>query len=85
MCPVVNWTEFKKQSQIIISSVSQASSPHSQHPTVDVSQLHDPHGYSQHSIQVQHIQVAEPSGTGQGATQVSSHNTNSGVRLMSNL
>ncbi|KAA8594105.1 hypothetical protein FQN60_004939 [Etheostoma spectabile] len=39
------------------------------HPTVDVSQLHDPHGYSQHSIQVQHIQVNEASGTGQGATQ----------------
>uniref|UniRef100_A0AAZ3PVI2 PR domain zinc finger protein 10 n=1 Tax=Oncorhynchus tshawytscha TaxID=74940 RepID=A0AAZ3PVI2_ONCTS len=35
----------------------QAGSPHSQHSTVDVSQLHDPHGYSQHSIQVQHIQV----------------------------
>jgi len=51
-------------------SISQASSPHSQAPTVDVSQLHDPHGYSQHSIQVQHIQVSESSGTGQGATQV---------------
>uniref|UniRef100_A0A8L0DPS3 PR domain zinc finger protein 10 n=1 Tax=Oncorhynchus mykiss TaxID=8022 RepID=A0A8L0DPS3_ONCMY len=37
----------------------QAGSPHSQHSTVDVSQLHDPHGYSQHSIQVQHIQVSE--------------------------
>lgn len=65
--------------------VSQASSPHSQHPTVDVSQLHDPHGYSQHSIQVQHIQVAEPSGTGQGATQVNPQYTHSGVRLFSNL
>ncbi|TKS80717.1 Zinc finger protein 10 [Collichthys lucidus] len=56
--------------QLQVVQVAPASSPHSQHPTVDVSQLHDPHGYSQHSIQVQHIQVAEPSGTGQGATQV---------------
>uniref|UniRef100_A0A8C4DP98 PR domain zinc finger protein 10 n=1 Tax=Dicentrarchus labrax TaxID=13489 RepID=A0A8C4DP98_DICLA len=56
--------------QLQVVQVAPASSPHSQHPTVDVSQLHDPHGYSQHSIQVQHIQVTEPSGTGQGATQV---------------
>ncbi|XP_046892312.1 PR domain zinc finger protein 10 isoform X2 [Hypomesus transpacificus] len=55
--------------QLQVVQVAPAS-PHSQHSTVDVSQLHDPHGYSQHSIQVQHIQVAEPSGTGQGATQV---------------
>lgn len=48
----------------------QASSPHSQHQTVDVSQLQDPHGYSQHAIQVQHIQVTEPSGPGQTSTQV---------------
>jgi len=47
----------------------QASSPHS---TVDVSQLHDPHSYSQHSIQVQHIQVSEPTGTVQANAQVSS-------------
>ncbi|KAJ0021899.1 hypothetical protein NQD34_009389 [Periophthalmus magnuspinnatus] len=46
-----------------------ASSPHSQHQAVDVSQLHDPHSYSQHSIQVQHIQVTEPTGNGP-ATQV---------------
>ncbi|KAM6973743.1 PR domain zinc finger protein 10 [Aplochiton taeniatus] len=55
------------QSQHIQLQVVQVApaSPHSQqHPTVDVSQLHDPHGYSQHSIQVQHIQV-EPSGSAQ--------------------
>ncbi|KAM3874907.1 PR domain zinc finger protein 10 isoform 2-T2 [Diretmus argenteus] len=56
--------------QLQVVQVAPASSPHSQHPTVDVSQLHDPHGYSQHSIQVQHIQVSESTGTGQGATQV---------------
>ncbi|XP_060929291.1 PR domain zinc finger protein 10 isoform X1 [Limanda limanda] len=55
--------------QLQVVQVAPASSPHSQHPT-DVSQLHDPHGYSQHSIQVQHIQVTGPPGTGQGATQV---------------
>ncbi|XP_035010723.1 PR domain zinc finger protein 10 isoform X1 [Hippoglossus stenolepis] len=55
--------------QLQVVQVAPASSPHSQHPT-DVGQLHDPHGYSQHSIQVQHIQVTGPSGTGQGATQV---------------
>ncbi|KAM4566409.1 PR domain zinc finger protein 10 isoform 1-T4 [Odontesthes bonariensis] len=55
--------------QLQVVQVAPATSPHSQAPTVDVSQLHDPHGYSQHSIQVQHIQVSESSGTGQGATQ----------------
>uniref|UniRef100_A0A673BB48 PR domain zinc finger protein 10 n=1 Tax=Sphaeramia orbicularis TaxID=375764 RepID=A0A673BB48_9TELE len=54
--------------QLQVVQVAPASSPHSQHQTVDVGQLHDPHGYSQHSIQVQHIQVAENSGTGQGVT-----------------
>uniref|UniRef100_A0A3Q1HWS2 PR domain zinc finger protein 10 n=1 Tax=Anabas testudineus TaxID=64144 RepID=A0A3Q1HWS2_ANATE len=54
--------------QLQVVQVAPASSPHSQHPTVDVSQLHDPHGYSQHSIQIQHIQVTEPSSTGQGVT-----------------
>ncbi|KAG5269059.1 hypothetical protein AALO_G00197830 [Alosa alosa] len=59
--------------QLQVVQVAPASSPHSQHSTVDVSQLHDPHGYSQHSIQVQHIQVAEPTGSSvQGsASQVS--------------
>uniref|UniRef100_A0AAX7U545 PR domain zinc finger protein 10 n=1 Tax=Astatotilapia calliptera TaxID=8154 RepID=A0AAX7U545_ASTCA len=56
--------------QLQVVQVAPASSPHSQHPTVDVNQLHDPHGYSQHPIQVQHIQVTEPSSSGQGATQV---------------
>uniref|UniRef100_A0A3Q3VKH9 PR domain containing 10 n=1 Tax=Mola mola TaxID=94237 RepID=A0A3Q3VKH9_MOLML len=56
--------------QLQVVQVAPASSPHSQHPTVDVSQLHDPHGYSQHSIQVQHIQVTEPSGPGQRSAQV---------------
>uniref|UniRef100_A0A673N4P6 PR domain zinc finger protein 10 n=1 Tax=Sinocyclocheilus rhinocerous TaxID=307959 RepID=A0A673N4P6_9TELE len=42
--------------QLQVVQVAPASSPHSQHSTVDVSQLHDPHSYSQHSIQVQHIQ-----------------------------
>uniref|UniRef100_A0A1A8MYB6 PR domain zinc finger protein 10 n=1 Tax=Nothobranchius pienaari TaxID=704102 RepID=A0A1A8MYB6_9TELE len=55
--------------QLQVVQVAPASSPHSQAPTVDVSQLHDPHGYSQHSIQVQHIQVSEPSGSTQSTSQ----------------
>ncbi|XP_013884751.1 PR domain zinc finger protein 10 isoform X2 [Austrofundulus limnaeus] len=55
--------------QLQVVQVTPASSQHPQPPTVDVSQLHDPHGYSQHSIQVQHIQVSEPSGSAQAATQ----------------
>nr|KAF6282672.1 PR/SET domain 10 [Myotis myotis] len=40
---------------------SKATSPHqSQQSTVDVGQLHDPQTYTQHAIQVQHIQVTEP-------------------------
>uniref|UniRef100_A0A8C1Q208 PR domain zinc finger protein 10 n=1 Tax=Cyprinus carpio TaxID=7962 RepID=A0A8C1Q208_CYPCA len=57
--------------QLQVVQVAPASSPHSQHSTVDVSQLHDPHSYSQHSIQVQHIQVAESTGTAQASAQVS--------------
>lgn len=56
--------------QLQVVQVAPASSPHSQHQAVDVSQLHDPHGYSQHSIQVQHIQVTEPSSNGQATSQV---------------
>ncbi|XP_057204114.1 PR domain zinc finger protein 10 isoform X2 [Triplophysa rosa] len=56
--------------QLQVVQVAQASSPHSQHSTVDVSQLHDPHSYSQHSIQVQHIQVTEPTGSVQANAQV---------------
>uniref|UniRef100_A0A671KSE7 PR domain zinc finger protein 10 n=1 Tax=Sinocyclocheilus anshuiensis TaxID=1608454 RepID=A0A671KSE7_9TELE len=55
--------------QLQVVQVAPASSPHAQHSTVDVSQLHDPHSYSQHSIQVQHIQVAEPTGTVQANAQ----------------
>ncbi|CAL1571017.1 unnamed protein product [Knipowitschia caucasica] len=54
--------------QLQVVQVAPAS-PHSQHQAVDVSQLHDPHGYSQHSIQVQHIQVTEPTGNTQAAAQ----------------
>uniref|UniRef100_A0A3Q3AXG3 PR domain zinc finger protein 10 n=1 Tax=Kryptolebias marmoratus TaxID=37003 RepID=A0A3Q3AXG3_KRYMA len=46
--------------QLQVVQVAPASSPHAQPPAVDVNQLHDPHSYSQHSIQVQHIQVSEP-------------------------
>ncbi|XP_051512220.1 PR domain zinc finger protein 10 isoform X3 [Myxocyprinus asiaticus] len=56
--------------QLQVVQVAPASSPHSQHSTVDVSQLHDPHSYSQHSIQVQHIQVTEPTGAVQTNAQV---------------
>nr|XP_057936646.1 PR domain zinc finger protein 10 [Doryrhamphus excisus]XP_057936647.1 PR domain zinc finger protein 10 [Doryrhamphus excisus]XP_057936648.1 PR domain zinc finger protein 10 [Doryrhamphus excisus]XP_057936649.1 PR domain zinc finger protein 10 [Doryrhamphus excisus]XP_057936650.1 PR domain zinc finger protein 10 [Doryrhamphus excisus]XP_057936652.1 PR domain zinc finger protein 10 [Doryrhamphus excisus] len=56
--------------QLQVVQVAPASSPHSQQPGVDVGPLHDPHGYSQHSIQVQHIQVTEPSASGPGVTQV---------------
>uniref|UniRef100_A0A8C2X0E2 PR domain zinc finger protein 10 n=1 Tax=Cyclopterus lumpus TaxID=8103 RepID=A0A8C2X0E2_CYCLU len=63
--------------QLQVVQVAPASPPHSQHATVDVSQLHDPHGYSQHSIQVQHIQVNEASGTGQGDSQVNTQPSDS--------
>ncbi|RVE65167.1 hypothetical protein OJAV_G00132830 [Oryzias javanicus] len=55
--------------QLQVVQVAPASSPHSQAPTVDVSQLHDPHGYSQQPIQLQHVQVSEASGAGQAAGQ----------------
>lgn len=49
----------------------QATSPHqSQHSTVDVGQLHDPQTYTQHAIQVQHIQVTEPTPATQSSSQV---------------
>lgn len=49
----------------------QATSPHqSQHSTVDVGQLHDPQTYTQHAIQVQHIQVAESSPAAPSSSQV---------------
>ncbi|XP_065739092.1 PR domain zinc finger protein 10 isoform X8 [Phocoena phocoena] len=45
--------------QLQVVQVAPATSPHqSQQSTVDVAQLHDPQTYTQHAIQVQHIQVA---------------------------
>lgn len=47
--------------QLQVVQVAPATSPHqSQQSTVDVGQLHDPQAYTQHAIQVQHIQVTEP-------------------------
>ncbi|NXE28089.1 PRD10 protein, partial [Ardeotis kori] len=58
--------------QLQVVQVAQATSPHqSQHSTVDVGQLHDPQTYTQHAIQVQHIQVTEPSPAAQSSSQVS--------------
>lgn len=49
----------------------QATSPHqSQQSTVDVGQLHDPQTYTQHAIQVQHIQVTEPTAAAPSSSQV---------------
>lgn len=49
----------------------QATSPHqSQQSTVDVGQLHDPQTYTQHAIQVQHIQVTEPTASAPSSSQV---------------
>ncbi|XP_061105743.1 PR domain zinc finger protein 10-like isoform X2 [Conger conger] len=57
--------------QLQVVQVAPAPSPQgSQHSTVDVSQLHDPSAYGQHSIQVQHIQVTEATAAGQGGAQV---------------
>ncbi|NXI35011.1 PRD10 protein, partial [Galbula dea] len=57
--------------QLQVVQVAQATSPHqSQHSTVDVGQLHDPQTYAQHAIQVQHIQVTEPSPATQASSQV---------------
>ncbi|XP_066567028.1 PR domain zinc finger protein 10 [Amia ocellicauda] len=57
--------------QLQVLQVAPASSPHaSQHSTVDVSQLHEPHSYTQHAIQVQHIQVGEANTPTQGGAQV---------------
>ncbi|XP_030361412.1 PR domain zinc finger protein 10 isoform X6 [Strigops habroptila] len=57
--------------QLQVVQVAQATSPHqSQHSTVDVGQLHDPQTYTQHAIQVQHIQVTEPSPAPQASAQV---------------
>ncbi|EMP27535.1 PR domain zinc finger protein 10 [Chelonia mydas] len=56
--------------QLQVVQVAQATSPHqSQHSTVDVGQLHDPQTYTQHAIQVQHIQVTEPAPATQSSSQ----------------
>lgn len=53
--------------------IPQATSPHqSQQSTVDVGQLHDPQTYTQHAIQVQHIQVTEPTPSTPSSSQVRS-------------
>ncbi|XP_038609571.1 PR domain zinc finger protein 10 isoform X2 [Tachyglossus aculeatus] len=57
--------------QLQVVQVAQATSPHqSQHSTVDVGQLHDPQTYTQHAIQVQHIQVTEPTAVAPASAQV---------------
>ncbi|NWY02533.1 PRD10 protein, partial [Nothoprocta ornata] len=56
--------------QLQVVQVAQATSPHqAQHSTVDVGQLHDPQTYTQHAIQVQHIQVTEPAPASQPPAQ----------------
>ncbi|XP_073922436.1 PR domain zinc finger protein 10 isoform X3 [Castor canadensis] len=57
--------------QLQVVQVAPATSPHqSQQSTVDVGQLHDPQTYTQHAIQVQHIQVTEPTTTAPSSSQV---------------
>uniref|UniRef100_A0A6I8R1A9 PR domain zinc finger protein 10 n=1 Tax=Xenopus tropicalis TaxID=8364 RepID=A0A6I8R1A9_XENTR len=57
--------------QLQVVQVAQAQSPNqSQHSTVDMGQLHESQGYMQHAIQVQHIQVAEPTSGTQSTPQV---------------
>uniref|UniRef100_A0AAR2IUU1 PR domain zinc finger protein 10 n=1 Tax=Pygocentrus nattereri TaxID=42514 RepID=A0AAR2IUU1_PYGNA len=56
--------------QLQVVQVAPASSPQSQHSTVDMTQLQDPHSFPQHSIQVQHIQVSEATGAVQASAQV---------------
>ncbi|XP_053756235.1 PR domain zinc finger protein 10 isoform X2 [Panthera pardus] len=58
--------------QLQVVQVAPATSPHqSQQSTVDVGQLHDPQTYAQHAIQVQHIQVTEPTAPASSSSQVS--------------
>ncbi|XP_004688832.1 PREDICTED: PR domain zinc finger protein 10 [Condylura cristata] len=57
--------------QLQVVQVAPATSPHqSQQSTVDVGQLHDPQTYTQHAIQVQHIQVTEPAPSAPSSSQV---------------
>lgn len=61
----------------------QATSPHqSQQSTVDVGQLHDPQTYTQHAIQVQHIQVTEPTSSTPASSQVGSPTVHQGQRSL---
>ncbi|MGH0132703.1 UNVERIFIED_CONTAM: hypothetical protein FKN15_027803 [Acipenser sinensis] len=64
--PVSQGTGGLAQPQHIQLQVVQVA----QHSTVDVSQLHDPHSYTQHAIQVQHIQVTEQAASAQTPGQV---------------
>ncbi|MEE6511621.1 hypothetical protein FKM82_018261 [Ascaphus truei] len=60
--------------QLQVVQVAQAPSPHqSQHSTVDMGQLHESQGYTQHAIQVQHIQVTEPTAANPAPSQVGTH------------
>ncbi|XP_068096478.1 PR domain zinc finger protein 10 [Hyperolius riggenbachi] len=72
--PVSQATAGMQQSQHIqlqVVQVAQAPSPHqSQHSTVDMAQLHETQGFTQHAIQVQHIQVAESASGTQATSQV---------------
>ncbi|XP_063799714.1 PR domain zinc finger protein 10 isoform X2 [Pseudophryne corroboree] len=72
--PVTQATAGMQQPQHIqlqVVQVAQAPSPHqSQHSTVDMGQLQDSQGYTQHAIQVQHIQVAESTTNTQTTSQV---------------
>ncbi|XP_062860600.1 PR domain zinc finger protein 10 isoform X2 [Trichomycterus rosablanca] len=56
--------------QLQVVQVTPASSSQSQQSTVDMTQLQEPHSFTQHSIQVQHIQVSEAMGTVQASAQV---------------
>uniref|UniRef100_H0UTT6 PR domain zinc finger protein 10 n=1 Tax=Cavia porcellus TaxID=10141 RepID=H0UTT6_CAVPO len=57
--------------QLQVVQVAPATSPHqSQQSTVDVGQLHDPQTYTQHAIQVQHIQVTESAAPAPASSQV---------------
>ncbi|XP_037697885.1 PR domain zinc finger protein 10 isoform X2 [Choloepus didactylus] len=57
--------------QLQVVQVAPATSPHqSQQSTVDVGQLHDAQTYTQHAIQVQHIQVTEPASSAPASSQV---------------
>ncbi|XP_026988412.1 PR domain zinc finger protein 10 isoform X1 [Tachysurus fulvidraco] len=56
--------------QLQVVQVAPPSTSQSQHSTVDMTQLQDPHSFTQHSIQVQHIQVSEAVGAVQSSTQV---------------